>query len=82
MVKSSDQITSFSDRLVLVTTGPKDTILKELNSSIQSWTSSERKLKVVIVSKDSKSPTHSEEAQDQVWELSLSPRSEKNIQIE
>src|ERR1700712_367261 len=42
----------------------------------------ERKLKVAIACKVSKSPTLSEVVPVQVWELSLSQRSEKNIQIE
>ena len=54
---SSDQITSFLDNLELETTGLRDITLKELNSLIQSSMSLERKLKVVIASKVSKSPT-------------------------
>jgi len=78
----SDPITSFLVKPELVTTGQKDTTLKVLNWLTQSWTSSERKLKVVIASKDSKSLTHLEEEPDQEWELFWSPKSEKNIQTE
>jgi hypothetical protein len=65
----SDQTTSSSDRLELETTGLRDITLKELNSSTQSLMSSERKLKDVTASKDSRSPTLSEEELDQEWEL-------------
>jgi hypothetical protein len=64
---SSDQITSFSDKLEPVTIGPKDIILKELNSLTQFSMLSEKKLKVAIAYKVSKSPTPSEEEQDLVW---------------
>merc|ERR1711904_10704 len=56
-VNSSDQTTSFSDKLVLVTTGPRVTTPRELSSSTPSSMSSERKPKVAIASKDSRSPT-------------------------
>jgi len=79
---SSDLITSFSDKLELVTTGPKDITLKELNSLTPSSMSAEKKLKDVIASKDSKSPTPSEEELDLEWELSSSPKSEKNTPTE
>jgi hypothetical protein len=69
-VNSSDQTTSFSVNLVQVTTGPRDIILRVLNSSTQFSTLSERKLKVAIASKVSKSPTHSVVVPVQVWELS------------
>jgi len=82
MVKSSDQITSFSDRLVLVTIGLKVITLKVLNLLIQFSMLSVRKLKVVIVSKDSKFVTHSVVVLDLVWELYSSQKSEKNTQIE
>merc|ERR1711981_733080 len=81
-VNSSDPITSFSDKLELVTTGPKVITLKVLNSSTPSSTSSEKKLKVVIVSKVSRSPTPSVVVPDLVWVPSLSPRSERNIPTE
>ena len=68
-VNSSDQITSFSDKLELVTTGLKVIILKELNSLTQFLMLSEKKLKVVIAYKDSKSPTLLEVVLDLVWEL-------------
>jgi len=42
----------------------------------------EKKLKVVIASKVSKSLTLLEVVPDPVWELSLSLKSEKNIQTE
>ena len=67
---SSDLITSSSDKLVLETTGPRDTTLKELNLSTQFSMLPEKKPKDVIASKDSKSPTHWEVEQDLVWELS------------
>jgi len=79
---SSDPITSFSDKLELVTTGPKDITLKELNSLTPSSMSVEKKPKDVIASKDSKSPTPSEEELDLEWELSLSLKSEKNTPTE
>ena len=68
-VNSLDQITSFSDKPELVTTGLKVIILKELNSLTQFLMLSEKKLKDVIAYKDSKSPTLSEEVPDLVWEL-------------
>merc|ERR1711966_317912 len=67
---SSDQITSFSDKPELVTIRPKDITPKELNSSTPFSMLSEKKPKVAIAYKDSKSPTPSEEEQDLVWELS------------
>jgi hypothetical protein len=66
---SSDQTTSSSDKPELETTGLRDITLKELNSLTQFSMLSERKLKDVIASKVSKSPTHSEEELDQEWEL-------------
>jgi hypothetical protein len=68
-VNSSDQITSFSDKPEPVTTGLKVIILKELNSLTQFLMLSEKKLKVVIAYKDSKSPTLLEVVLDPVWEL-------------
>jgi hypothetical protein len=58
LVNSSDLITSSSGKVVPETTGPKVTILKELNSLTQFSMSPERKLKDVTASKDSKLPTH------------------------
>merc|ERR1712188_45567 len=81
-VNSSDQTTSFSDKLVLVTTGPRVTTLRELSSSTPSSMSSERKPKVAIASKDSRSPIPSVVVPDPVWEPSSSPRSEKSTQTE
>ena len=66
--KSSDQITLFSDKLELEIIGPRVTILKALNLLIQYSTSLEKRLRVVIVYKDSRSPTHSEEVLAQEWE--------------
>jgi hypothetical protein len=66
---SSDQITLFSVKPELVTIGLKDIILKELNSLTQFLMLSEKKLKVVIAYKDSKSPTLLEVVLDPVWEL-------------
>jgi len=68
-VNYSDQITSFSDKPELVTTGLKVTILKELNLLIPFLMLSEKKLKVVIAYKDSKSPTLLEVVLDLVWVL-------------
>merc|ERR1712223_1692081 len=65
-----DLIILFSDKLELVTTGLKDIIPKELNSLTVSSMLSEKKLKVVIASKVSKSLTHWEEVLVPVWELS------------
>merc|ERR1712083_175797 len=81
-VNSSDQTTSSSDKLVSVTTGPRVITLKVLSSSTPSSMSSERKPKVAIASKDSRSPTPSVVVPDPVWEPSSSPRSEKSTQIE
>jgi hypothetical protein len=67
---SSALITSSSDKPELVTIGQRDTTPKVLNSLIQSSMSSERKLKAVIASKVSRSPTHWEVVPDPVWELS------------
>merc|ERR1711881_105580 len=79
---SSDQTTSSSDRPVLVTTGPRVTTPREPNSSTLSSMLSERKLKVAIASRDSRSPTLSVVVPDPVWEPSSSPRSEKSTQTE
>merc|ERR1712153_169064 len=79
---SSDQTTSSSDKLVPVTTGLKDITPRVPSSSTPSLMSSERKLKVAIASKVSKLLTPLEEELDPVWELSSSPRSERNTQTE
>merc|ERR1719183_1724752 len=79
---SSDQTTSFSDKLVPVTTGPRVTTPKVPNLSTPSSMSLEKKLKVAIAFKVSKLPTPSVVVLDPVWELSSSPRSEKNTQTE
>jgi len=55
---SSDQITLFSDKLELETTGLKVTTLKELNLLTQFLMLLENKLKDAIVFKDSKLHTH------------------------
>merc|ERR1711988_1206628 len=81
-VNSSDQTTSSSDKPVPVTTGPRVTTPRVPSSSTQSSMSSERKPKVAIASKVSKSPTLSVVVPDLVWEPSSSPRSEKSTQIE
>merc|ERR1712072_753621 len=81
-VNSSDQTTSSSDKPVPETTGPRVTTPREPSSSIPSSMSSERKPKVAIASKDSRSPTPSEVVPDPEWEPSSSPRSEKSTQIE
>merc|ERR1711937_496125 len=78
----SDQTTSFSARLEPVTTGPRVTTLRVLSSSTPSSMSSERKLRVAIASKVSRSPTPSVVVPDPVWEPSSSPRSEKSTQTE
>ena len=66
-VNSSDLTTSFSDKVVPETTGPRVTTLKELNSLTQFSMSPERKLKDVTASKDSKSLTHWVVELDLVW---------------
>merc|ERR1712084_219050 len=81
-VSSSDQTTSSSDRPVPETTGPRVTTLKVPSSSTPSSMLSERKPKVAIASKDSRSPTPSVVVPDPVWEPSSSPRSEKSTQTE
>merc|ERR1711998_303017 len=81
-VNSSDQTTSSSDRPVPVTTGPRVTTPRVPSSSTPSSMSSERKLKVAIASKVSRSPTPSVVVLDPVWEPSSSPRSEKSTQTE
>merc|ERR1712151_1349792 len=81
-VSSSDQTTSSSDRPVPVTTGPRVTTPRVPNSSTPSSMSSERKLKAVTASRDSRSPTPSEVELDQEWEPSSSPRSEKSTQTD
>merc|ERR1712100_785316 len=58
-VNSSDQTTSFSDKPVPVTTGPRVTTPKVLSSSTPSSMSSERRLKDVTAFKVSKLPTPS-----------------------
>ena len=55
LVNFSDQITLFLDKLELVTIGQKDIILKVLNLLILCLMLLEKKLKVVIASKVSKS---------------------------
>ena len=65
----SGQITSFLDKPEPVITGLKDIILKELNLLTQFLMLSEKKLKDVIASKDSKSLTLLEEVPDLEWEL-------------
>merc|ERR1712100_213271 len=81
-VSSSDQTTSFSDRPEPVITGLRVTTPRELSSSTPSSMSSERRLKVAIASKVSRSPTPSEVVPDPEWEPSSSPRSEKSTQTE
>merc|ERR1711977_647269 len=58
-VNSSDQTTSFSDKPVPVTTGPRVTTPRVLSSSTQSSMSSEKKPKDVAAFKVSKLPTPS-----------------------
>merc|ERR1712139_727721 len=79
---SSDQTTSSSDKPVPVTTGPRVTTPRVPSSSTPSSMSSERKLRVAIASKVSRSPTPSVVVPDPVWEPSSSPRSEKSTQTE
>merc|ERR1740127_107254 len=81
-VNSSDQTTSSSDKPVPVTTGPRVITPRVPSSSTPSLMLSERKPKVAIASKVSKSPTPSVVVPDPVWEPSSSPRSEKSTQIE
>merc|ERR1711935_450678 len=79
---SSDQTTSSSDRPVPVTTGPRDITPRVPSLSTPSLMSSERKLRVAIAFKVSRSPTPLVEVPDLVWEPSSSPRSEKSTQTE
>merc|ERR1712032_570465 len=81
-VNSSDQTTSSSDKPVPVTTGPRVTTPRVPSLSTPFSMSSERKPKVAIASRDSRSPTLSVVVPDPVWEPSSSPRSEKSTQIE
>jgi len=82
LVNSSDLITSFSDKLVLVTIGLKVIILKVLNLLTQFLMLLEKKLKVAIASKVSKSHTLLVVVLVPVWVPFLSLRLEKNILIE
>merc|ERR1712021_305430 len=81
-VNSSDLTTLSSDKPVPVTTGPRVITPREPSSSIPSSMSLERKPKVAIASKVSRSPTPSVVVPDPVWEPSSSPRSEKSTQTE
>merc|ERR1712160_55154 len=81
-VNSSDQTTLSSVKPVLVTTGPRVITPRVPSSSTPSSMSLERKPRVAIASKVSKSPTPSVVVPDPVWEPSSSPRSEKSTQIE
>merc|ERR1712183_459801 len=81
-VNPSDPTTSSSVRPVPVTTGPRVITPKVPNLLTPSSTLSERRPKVAIVSKVSKSPTPSVVVPVLVWVPSLSPRSERNIQTE
>lgn len=81
-VNSSDQTTSFSDKAVPETTGPRVTTPKELNWSTQSSMLPEKKLKDATASKVSKSLTHWVVEQVQVWVPSSSQKSENNILTE
>jgi hypothetical protein len=64
---SSDPITSFSDKLELVTTGPRVTTLKVLSLLTLFLMLLEKKLKVATASRASKLPTPSEVVPDLVW---------------
>ena len=64
---SLDLTTSSSDKVVLVTTGQKDTTPKELNLLTQSLMLPEKKLKDATASKDSKLLTHWVVELDQEW---------------
>merc|ERR1712127_800658 len=79
---SSDQTTSSSDKPVPVTTGPRVITPRVPSSSTPSLMLPERKLRVAIAFKVSRSPTLSEVVPDPVWEPSSSQRSEKSTQIE
>lgn len=68
LVNFSDLTTSFLAKQEQGTTGPKDTIQKVLNLLTQYSMLSEKKLKVVIASKDSRSLIHLVVAPVQVWE--------------
>merc|ERR1711957_353601 len=67
---SSDPITSFSDRPVPVTTGPRDITPRVPSSLTPSSMSSVRKLRAVIASRVSRSPTLSVVVPVPVWEHS------------
>ena len=82
LVNSSDQTISSSVKPEPETTGLRVTTPKELSSLTQFLMLLEKKPKDVIASKDSKLLTPLVVEQDQVWEPSLSPKSEKNIQTE
>merc|ERR1719213_1456691 len=64
---SSDQITLFSDKPELVTTGPRVTTPRVLSSLTPSSMLSERRLRAVTAFKVSKLPTPSEVVLDPVW---------------
>merc|ERR1711988_1323724 len=81
-VNSSDPTTSFSVKLVPVTTGPRVTTPRVLSSSTPSSMSSVRRLKVAIAFKVSKLPTLSVVVPAPVWEPSSSPRSERSTPID
>jgi hypothetical protein len=82
LVSYSDQITLFSDKPEPETIGLRVTTLRVPNLLIQFLMSSEKKLKDVIVCRDSRSPIHLEVVLDQVWEPSSSLKSEKSTLIE
>merc|ERR1712183_1035086 len=81
-VSSSDQTTSSSVRLVLVTTGPRVTTPKVLSSLTPSSMLSVKRLKVATASRASKSPTPSVVVPVPIWEPSSSPRSVRSTQTE
>jgi len=76
------QITSCSDRPALEITGLKVTTQRVQNSSIPSLMLPGKRQRDVIAFKVFKLPTLWEVELDQVWELSLYPKLERNIQTE
>ena len=79
MVNYLDPIISYLDKLVLVTIGLKDIILKVQNLLTLYSILQEKKLKDVIVFKVSKLLIHLVEVLDQVWEHYLLVKLKKNI---
>merc|ERR1711990_1129364 len=82
LASSSAPTTSFSDKLALVTTGPRATTPKALSSSTPSSMSSVKNPSPAIASRVSRSPTPSVAALALAWAPSSSPRSVRNTPTE